>query len=259
MNNNKNEGLVSFNEKVGWSMHNDRNPLKRQYTDKLQLKEYVKDSIGEGYTPKTFVISDNTTDLLKEVSAYKGHPQTYMIKANNDSGGTAIVRDGVVDPARLRNVETWKDADYGGIRWGEWFYEGIKYKCFTEEFLADNLIDYKFHCSAGEPRFCHVIKDRLTGINECSVDLDGVCHDFHFSGLFPHVRGFNKPKNWEKMKDIARILCKPFDYVRVDMYNVDIDDPTDSSIFIGELTFAPNGANYPGPGQVEAGKLLIGL
>ena len=59
------------------------------------------------------------------------------------------------------------------------------------------------------------------------------------------------------MIEVAGILSQEFDYVRVDMYNINIQDSTDESIFVGELTFAPMSGDYQGPGQIEAGKLLI--
>ena len=48
-------------------------------------------------------------------------------------------------------------------------------------------------------------------------------------------RQFDKPKNLSKMLDYARILSKPFPYVRVDFYEVD------GKLYIGELTFTPYG------------------
>lgn len=251
---------ISFNEKLKWSMQNDRNPLKPECTDKLKVKEYVNEKLGSGFVPKVFVIAKDVKDLLEKVTNYEDHPQTCLIKSNNDSGGVAFVNDGQVDQEKLQLVEKYKNKVYHGFIDGEWFYEGIEYKCFTEEYLGFNLIDYKFHCSAGEPRFCQVIRDRNIGkTNEVCVDLDGNCYDFHFDINFNLVKQFEKPKNWERMKEIAKILCNPFDYVRVDMYNLNIEDSTDNSLFIGELTFSPMSGNYRGVGQIEAGKLLLGI
>ena len=169
-------------------------------------------------------------------------------------------RIGLSDQDKLNLVEKYKNRVYDGYYRGEWFYGDIEYKSFTEEYLGHNLTDYKFHCSAGEPIFCQVIRDRNIGqINEVCVDMDGNCYDFHFDLNFALIKEFEKPKNWERMKEISKILCQDFDYVRVDMYNINIEDSTDESLFIGELTFAPMSGDYRGPGQVEAGKLLLGI
>ena len=46
-----------------------------------------------------------------------------------------------------------------------------------------------------------------------------------------------KPKNFERMIEIARILSKDFPHVRVDLYNID------GQIYFGELTFY-SGSGY---------------
>lgn len=252
---------ISFNEKIQWSMETDRNPLKTYCTDKIQVKEYVTDKLNDSFIPKVYVIANDVNDLLQKVSDYEDHPQTCLIKSNNDSGGVCFVKDGVIeDPSKLNLVEKYKDSPFDGVYKGEWFYKDIEYKCFTEEYLGENLIDYKFHCSGGKPRFCQVIRDRnIKRTNEVCVDLNGNCYDFHFDINFKLVKEFEKPKNWDRMIEVAEILCQDFDYVRVDMYNINIEDSTDESIFVGELTFAPMSGDYRGDGQIEVGKLLLGI
>lgn len=250
----------SFNEVIRNSLKNDRNPLKVKCSDKLGVKEYIKEKMGSyNYTPKTFCIADNANKLLKKVEEYPDHPMECLLKSNNDSGNVVYVKNGTIYKNDLDKIEQHRYVPYG-IDKGEWFYKDIKFKCFTEEYLGHNLTDYKFHCSAGEPRFCQVIRDRNVGqINEVCTDMDGNCYDFHFDLNFKLNKEFKKPKNWERMKEIAKILSEPFDYVRVDMYNLNIEDISDNSLFVGELTFAPRAGRYAGDGHNEAGKLLSGV
>ena len=44
-----------------------------------------------------------------------------------------------------------------------------------------------------------------------------------------------KPEMFEEMKKIAKDLCKPFQFVRVDLYQVG------GKVYFGELTFFPAG------------------
>ena len=64
--------------------------------------------------------------------------------------------------------------------------------------------------------------------------LDGI---IGIVGLNPEATnstdGFPKPKNLDKMIELARILSKDFPFVRVDLYNVA------GKIYFGELTFYP--------------------
>ena len=43
---------------------------------------------------------------------------------------------------------------------------------------------------------------------------------------------------------IAKLLSKDFDYVRVDLYNINVKSYSDDPIFVGELTFSPQAGNY---------------
>ena len=49
----------------------------------------------------------------------------------------------------------------------------------------------------------------------------------------PGITSQNKPTEWGKMIEYARILTKPFPFVRCDFYIVN------SKIYFGELTFTP--------------------
>ncbi len=48
-----------------------------------------------------------------------------------------------------------------------------------------------------------------------------------------------KPKNFEMLKEIAKKLSSDFQFVRVDLYDVD------GNIFFGELTFTPASGKNP--------------
>lgn len=248
-----------FNLKIKQSLKNDRNPLKVICSDKLQVKLYIAQKVGDEFVPKVFLRAKNVKDLLCDISNDSTHPKTYVMKANNDSGGVIVVRNHTIDQKSINRIEKYKNSVYPGYYFGEWYYKEIEYQCFTEEYLGENLTDYKFHCSNGSVRFCQVIRDRsIKQTNEVCVDLDGNCLDFHLDEDFKLHQFFFKPKNWEKMKAVATALCQDFDYVRVDMYTIDNQDTSKISVFVGELTFSPSAGEYRGEGQIEAGKLLFG-
>ncbi len=45
---------ISYNEKLQWSMKNERLPLKNYCTDKLKVKEYITEKLGKGFVPVSF-------------------------------------------------------------------------------------------------------------------------------------------------------------------------------------------------------------
>ena len=62
-----------------------------------------------------------------------------------------------------------------------------------------------------------------------------------------------KPATLSKMLDVAQILCQDFDFVRVDLYEID------GKVFFGELTFTPDGgmlSYYTPKFDLQIGKLL---
>jgi len=61
---------------------------------------------------------------------------------------------------------------------------------------------------------------------------------------------FKKPKQWNRMIDIAERLSKTFKYVRVDLFC------TENQIYVGELTFWPMGGYSTEEGQKILGPLI---
>jgi len=253
---NQNTGKT-INERIQWSMAHARLPLKRYCTDKIKCKQYIKDKLGEGFTAKLLASADNVHTLRSIISKSQNHPNNFILKANNDSGGTTFIKDKKISKDQQSLIEKYKNNIYEGFFQGEWFYSGIEYKCFSEELLGNNLTDYKFHCAGGEPRFVDIIHNRYEGQrHEVHVDLEGNCFDFLLQDACKLSKHFDKPKNWELMKMIAQVLCQDFDYVRVDLFNTDISDISHKSLFVSELTFAPMRGNYVGSGQIKAGRLI---
>jgi hypothetical protein len=48
-----------------------------------------------------------------------------------------------------------------------------------------------------------------------------------------HSKVFDKPKNFDKMLELAEVLAKDIPFVRIDFYNIN------GKIYFGEITFFP--------------------
>lgn len=100
-------------------------------------------------------------------------------------------------------------------------------------------MDYKFFCFNGEPKYLYVIADRILG------QIAGIgIFNVNFERLSvirtderPLERNIEKPKNFDEMIDIVKIISKDFPHVRVDLYN------QDGNIIFGENTFF-DGSGY---------------
>jgi len=241
---------MNYNETIKWLLANDRNPLCVIGSDKLKVKEYVAEKLGSSeYTPKVLAVGDSVHDCYDNF-LNRIPPKNYVLKANNDSGGVMIVKDKVIVKGNMHRLEKHKTVPYGQAK-GEWFYAEIPFKVFAEEFLKDDIIDYKWHCSNGTPKFCQVIKDRNTVTNEICLMPDGDIIPEHFDTNFARSKYFLKPESWYKQIEIATKLCKDFRYVRVDLFSIK------DKVYVGELTFAPRAGNYPYNEAIERlGKML---
>lgn len=99
-----------------------------------------------------------------------------------------------------------------------------------------SLNDYKFYCVNGQPRYVIVYterKDNSHDMRRSIYDMDWQMHQ-EFLGRYA-VAGpeIEKPKSFEKMKEIASKLSSPFPFVRVDFYDID------GKPIFGEMTFTP--------------------
>ena len=133
----------------------------------------------------------------------------------------------------------------------EWQYKNIEPRIIVEKLLQDrngNIpFDYKLHCFNGLVRMIQVDVGRGTEKhfrNWYSPQWEREPFKWTApigSGKFtePSDDEVPKPDTLEEMIRLSNILSKPFDYVRVDWYDVD------EKLYFGELTFHHDGGTRP--------------
>ena len=108
---------------------------------------------------------------------------------------------------------------------------------FTHMQDTKGLVDYKFYCFNGEPKFLYVSRG-LEDHDVASIDfltMDYAIAPFQradfrrFDNLPP------KPKHYEEMIDASKRLAQGFPFVRVDWYE------NDKKVLFSEMTFYPGG------------------
>lgn len=152
----------------------------------------------------------------------------------------------------LRN---WMNINYGLLRF-EYQYLKVKKKVFAEKFLSDDIIDYKFNCFNGEPKFIRA-KRHINGSNINNIyDTNWTLTNIHFNWTVfvrePNIE-FKKPINLEKMIYYSRLLSSEYCFCRVDFYEFD------GVVYLGELTFSPTNVemNYNNQEmRIYLGKML---
>ena len=235
-----------YNEKMHWLMVHDQMPEHVICSDKFLCRSFVANRIGEKYLREIYDVSRSVDNIN-----FHRLPETFVIKANHDSGSVFVVDNERMWKSvkrklsrRLKNIYGWEK--------GEWAYSYILPRVFVEEFMPGPIVDYKFHCCDGEICWTQVIYERSSGHpREVNVCEDFVSLGIHFDDQFIlDDTAPDKPVSWDEMKELARILSKGFRYVRVDFYEY-LEKPS-----FGELTFWPRAGNYDSEGEQKLGALL---
>ena len=221
---------LSFNEKLTWLKINWRDERALAGADKLAVRNYVEDCGLKHILNELYGVFDTPNEI-----DFDSLPSSFVIKSTTGSGFNLLCPDkSKLDIQKARNkMSKWLRTDYASYL-GEWVYEGTKPKLICEKFLdtADGspLIDYKFFCFNGSPRFFYVCTDR--GLDTKFDFFDMSCQRLPVRQGYPNSNNtFQKPKCFTEMVDTATILAKDFPFVRVDLYD------HKGHVIFGELTF----------------------
>ena len=233
---------TTFNEKLQWLKFNYRFPLQSIVSDKLLVRGYVKKLIGEEYLIPLLGSWERFDDI-----DFKKLPNQFVLKCNHDSGGLVVCTDkrklDIIKSKRKIERSLKSNFFYIGR---EYQYKNIKPMIICEKFLSDNgnvPMDYKIYCFNGTPDVILVCRDRFSK-NSHRASYLFYDQDWNFLPLDkgdelienPDVE---KPKNLDKMLEIARALSKDFIFARIDLYNID------GKIYFGEITLSPNSGFDP--------------
>ena len=221
-----------FGEKIQWLKLYGNLEKYNDYVDKYKVREYIKNTIGEEYLIPLL----GAYDRVEEID-YKKLPNKFVMKLNHGSGYNIIVKS--KEKENIFNInkklDRWLKEDYYKIK-KEYQYKDVIKKIVCEEFINDSkgqLLDYKFFCFDGKPEFVKVDFDRFENHKVNFYNNNWELINLQETGLKNNPNKFDKPQNFNEMLDIARKLSSKFQFVRVDLYNVD------GKIYFGELTFTP--------------------
>lgn len=250
----------TFNEKINWlKLHNQR-PEYTTMVDKLAVKEYVANIIGEEYVIPTLFVWNSPEKI-----EWEKLPSKFVLKTTHGGGGGGVVichdkssfdRQKAVDKlqASMRSV--------AGRAFREYPYYDVPKRIIAEqileisvvEVLSHELKDYKFFCFNGKVRFFKIDFGRFIDHHANYYSPSGQLLPFGESDFPPvpeHIEAI--PDNLSLMIAIAENLSAGMPFLRVDLYNVG------GKIYFGEMTFFPAGGLgkfIPERSDLEIGQML---
>ena len=228
------EDPKTYTEKLQWLKLFDRKPIYTSMVDKHEAKEYVAQRIGSEYIIPTLGVWDSFDEI-----DFDSLPDQFVLKCTHDSGGLVIVKDKSkldLDAARVKINKSLKRNYY--LHGREWPYKNVKPRILAETYMEDpetaELRDYKFFCFNGEVKALFVATERYKAGEETKFDFfDAEYNHLPFTNGHPNAEVLpEKPKTFEKMKELAAELSVGIPHLRVDFYEVD------GKIYFGELTFS---------------------
>ena len=205
-------------------------PLRQLVTDKEYVRDYITALMGKDYVVPAIAFLRSPA----EVEAYE-FPARCVIKPTHSSG-RYILRRHAFDPVDRETIRNWFAHDYYPVA-REANYRHLRPKVIVEEVLSFGRKlpdDYKIHCFSGRPRLIHVLSNRFLGKPTGSI-YSPFWERLPFIINAPPGPDVLRPRNLERIVEIAARLSAPFSYVRVDLY-------TDGQrVYVGELTNIPGG------------------
>lgn len=239
------ENPVTFQEKIQWMKVNYHNPSYPLLVDKYKVKPWVAGLIGDKFIIPTLGAWEKYEDI-----DFDKLPNEFVLKCNHDSGSVVICHDKRKidhDWAAERLNSKLKTNYYWWAR--EWAYKNVKSLIIAEPLLKDEnatlgrandtaIKDYKFFCFKGVPQLMYISDDHGLDPRTDFFDMDFKRVNLQFRDKNSN-KEIEKPKHFEKMIELSKVLSKDFPFVRVDFYLVG------DRIYFGEMTFYHASGFFP--------------
>lgn len=226
----------TLNEKMQWlKLHYyPDHPLAIQCADKYQVREYITQKGLADHLTKLLGVWERAEDI-----DWESLPDRFVLKCTHGCGYNIICKDKASfdRKAAAKQLNKWLRENFAEFN-VEVHYTKIKpRRIIAEEYLGDQMNDYKFFCFHGQPKLLYIASD-LFHHSQAQLgffDADGRKLPLMIKG-YVDIGDIEIPAFFGEMVEAARTLSADFPFVRVDFFK------TDDAFTFSELTFTPSAA-----------------
>lgn len=230
----------TFNEKINWLKLYDypNNSLIIKCSDKYKVRDYIKSKGLSSILNELYDVYDSVDDI-----DWDNLKQSFVLKCNHGCGYNIICdnKQNLNIDETKKKIKKWMKEDFSKISI-EPHYSKIEKKIISEKYLGKDILDYKFFCFKGNPEFLYIsraLNGSHHGLKADFFDLKGEKMPFRRTDHESFNVVPSMMKNFDKAKEICSILAKDFEFVRVDLFEVD------DRVYFSELTFSPCSGMMP--------------
>lgn len=229
---------VTYCDKLNWLKLHDIRPEYTRMADKIAVRGYIKELLGEDLCLPMLGAWDHYDDI-----DFSALPEKFVLKCNHDSGSVTVVTDkAAMDHGKLREFYEGRLKVNPYVLAREYPYRDIQPRIYAEQYMVpegeSDINDYKFLCFGGKPEVMFMITARHSDCSQDFFDMD--FNHLPIVGVYPNSAvPIAKPAKFEEMKALAAKLSAGMPFVRIDLYEIG------GKIYFGEFTHFDAGGFWP--------------
>ncbi len=226
----------TLNEKIQWLKIFDNRQPKSELADKVLVRDWVREKIGDEYLKPVLWIGDKFDDI-----PFDSLPISFVVKCNHGCKWqfTILDKDKYLNNLPLFNhtkkcIDNWLLQSFFGWSDFETQYKKIKPKIIIETLLCDDnkghLPTLNVYCFNGVPKIYQIFdyKKHVSSFDENFKNIN-----INFSDENELVYAEPCHEVLKEAEKLSAVLAKEFKFVRVDWMI------KDNKLYFEEMTFTP--------------------
>ncbi len=240
----------TLSEKIQWLKIYDNLPIKTELTDKVLVRNYIKNIIGEEYLKPVLQICDNFEEI-----DFTRLPNRFIVKCNHGCKWQFVVKDKedylsnkFIMSYTKKMINNWLRQTFFG-----WSDFETQYKSIVPKIIIEPMLCSENHRQPYEIEiFCFNSKPQIFKTYNNETEVNSVFDknynniDLKFSYIEHHKYGAEKPHQLlETAVNLSKKLAKDFKLVRVDWFI------HNNKLYFNEMTFTPNSGYFYFPEEYK--------